>query len=67
MQSLIEEITVKVTEREARLKLLGEPQSRSSALRTYLDRIASQLQIISLQDTDGNYSHDVFGGWIPED
>ncbi|KAK6220908.1 hypothetical protein LQW54_001828 [Pestalotiopsis sp. IQ-011] len=63
---LVEDIENKISERQARLTLLGEPRSSPREIRSYLGRIASQFQIVSLQAVDGNYLHDFFGGLYPD-
>ncbi|KAI4602863.1 hypothetical protein KJ359_008083 [Pestalotiopsis sp. 9143b] len=63
---LVEDIENEISERQARLTLLGEPRSSPREIRSYLGRIASQFQIVSLQAVDGNYLHEFFGGLYPD-
>lgn len=62
---LIEDVENKISERQARLTLLGEPRSSPREIRSYLGSITSQFQIVSLQAVDGNYLHKFFGGLYP--
>ncbi|KAK6067333.1 dynamin family protein [Seiridium cupressi] len=66
LQGLIEVINTKMTERKALLKSLGEPRSSPRELRAYLDKVATQFQILSLNALDGNYIHEFFGGLFPD-
>ncbi|KAM0807103.1 putative GED domain-containing protein [Seiridium cardinale] len=66
VQGLIEVINAKMTERKTLLKSLGEPRSSPRELRAYLDKVATQFQILSLNAIDGNYIHEFFGGLFPD-
>jgi GTP-binding protein EngB required for normal cell division len=61
IRDLIVDIESKISEHQARLKLLSEPRSTPKELRAYLNKIAAQFQVTCLQAVDGDYSHQFFG------
>ncbi|KAK8029433.1 hypothetical protein PG993_010724 [Apiospora rasikravindrae] len=66
LPSLIEQIKFEATSRQQAIKRLGEPRSSLRELRSHLDKIASQFQLISLHAVEGNYSNEFFGGLYPD-
>ncbi|GAW11971.1 hypothetical protein ANO14919_013250 [Xylariales sp. No.14919] len=65
LDTLIKDIQENIDSRKKTLGRLGAPRSSPPQLRTHLDKIASQFQLLSLRAIEGNYSDEFFGGLYP--
>ncbi|KAI1299026.1 P-loop containing nucleoside triphosphate hydrolase protein [Xylaria venustula] len=61
LDSLIKDIQENIKTRKDALERLGAPRSSSSQLRAYLNKMASQFQLLSRRAIEGNYSDEFFG------
>ncbi|KAI8630598.1 hypothetical protein F5Y19DRAFT_51675 [Xylariaceae sp. FL1651] len=66
LDTLIKDIEENMNKRQNRLRQLGDPRSSPRQLRAHLDKIASQLHLLSLHAVEGNYSDTFFGGLYPD-
>ncbi|KAI0970479.1 P-loop containing nucleoside triphosphate hydrolase protein [Xylaria arbuscula] len=61
LDTLIKDIQENMKIRKEILERLGAPRSSTSQLRAYLDKMASQFQLLSRRAIEGNYSDEFFG------
>ncbi|KAI0448326.1 P-loop containing nucleoside triphosphate hydrolase protein [Xylaria acuta] len=66
LDTLIKDIQDNLDNRKRTLERLGGPRTSPPQLRAYLDKIASQFQLLTLRAIEGNYSDEFFGGIYPE-
>ena len=61
LPTLMQSIEENLNERKKRLTQLGSPRRTPNEIRSYLDHIASQLERLSRDALDGNYTDKFFG------
>ena len=61
LPALMQSIEAKLNERKKQLKLLGPARQTPNEIRSYLGHIASQLERLSRDALDGNYTDEFFG------